>query len=90
MNRDMSAHADRQVERLALHVGLIAVLLQQGAPLSLVQQQCLGLRVMLKEITDLDDEPTTAYVQMPYLLPPEVAEALAEGVEAPDNIDGLT
>ncbi|MCW2671794.1 MAG: hypothetical protein JWP14_383 [Frankiales bacterium] len=89
MNTYLSPHGARQVERLALHVGLMAVLLQRGAPLSLVQQQCLGLRVMLREITDLEDEALAAFVRVPFLLPSEVAEALAEGVEAPDDLEGL-
>lgn len=86
--QEPSPRVSRQVQRLAMHVGLMAVLLQRGAPLSLVQAQCVSLRTMLREVLDLE-EPGGAYVQVLQLLPAEVAEALAEDAQVPDTPEGL-
>jgi hypothetical protein len=85
----LSNHAQRQTERLALHVGLMSVLIQSSAPLSLVQAQCLSLRQMLTEIIGLADEPGDAVVHVLQLLPEGVAEALAGGTACPDDPSGL-
>lgn len=88
MNHNLSKHGEQQVQRLAMHIGLMAYLIQSGAPLVLVQSQTALLRTMLSEILLLD-EPAGAYVQMTQLLSPEVAEALAENYEVPDSPEGL-
>ena len=85
----LSPHGERQIERLAMHVGLMAVLIQRPTPLPLVQAQCVSLRQMLREVIDLDQEPGDAQVCVSRLLPAEVAEALAECIECPDDLSGL-
>lgn len=78
----------RQTERLALHVGLMVTLLQRGAPLSLIKVQCLHLRGMLSEYIDLDED-NAAFVQVSQLLPDDVADALTENPDIPDDISSL-
>ena len=86
----LTDHGKIQTDRLAMHVGLVVTLLQGGTPLSLLQVQCQHLRTMLKEIIDLEDEPSNAYVQISQLLPDEVAAALAEGlVDIPDDLSSI-
>ena len=69
----LSTAGKAQIDRLAMHVGLMSVLLQGGAPLSLIQSQCVSLRTMLKEILDIEDEHPSAMVQIQQMLPDDVA-----------------
>ena len=86
---NLTRHGEKQIERLAMHTGLLVVLLQRGAPLSLIQGQCFSLREMLKEIINLDDEAIDAYVQVDKLLPDDVASALTDNVQAPSDLSSL-
>ena len=84
MNRNLSDHGELQVHRLAMHVGLMAYLVQTGASLNLVQSQATMFRTVLSEILALDEAPD-ASVQMPQLLSSDIADALAEDWEVPDT-----
>ena len=85
----LTAHGQHQIDRLAMHIGLMSVLIQGGAPLSLVQSQCVSLRAMLREILDLDDEHPSALIKVAQMLPDDVAEALAHGHVMPDDLSGM-
>src|SRR5690349_25073156 len=86
---NLTDNGQRQRDRLAMHVGLMAHLLQIGAPLVLIQAQCLSLRTMCKEFTDLDDEDKDAWVQVDTLLSDDVAAAIGDRFEVPDDLSGL-
>ena len=86
--KNLTDHGIEQSRRLAMHLGLMAVLLQRGAPLTLIQTQCLHLRTMLAEIIALDEAPD-AYVQVTQLIDDTLAELLAEGNQVPDDLSSL-
>lgn len=86
----LTQNGEKQRDRLAMHIGLMVALLQRGAPLTLVQSQCISLRKMLKQIIDLEEEDGDAWMQVTQLLPDEVAELLLEGRDAvPDDLSCL-
>lgn len=86
--KNLTDHGVEQSRRLAMHLGLMAVLIQRGSPLSLIQTQCLHMRTMLAEIINLDESPD-AWVQVTQLIDDSLAELLAEGNDVPDDLSSL-
>lgn len=84
----LTEHGQRQRDRLAMHVGLMVHLLQMGAPLVLVQAQCISLRTMLKEVIDLDEDKD-AWIQVDQLLSDEIGAAIGDRFEIPNDLSGL-
>lgn len=75
-------------ERLALHLGLTTMLIQNGAPLSMVQQQVLGLRGVINTLL-ADQRPGETPIRITQLFPESVAEQLAKDVVIPDDLEDL-
>lgn len=78
-----------KTERLGLHLGISAIMLQQGTPTTILKQQVVALRDVAKDF--LDDEDLPSFTQLVELLPDGVAEGLAEAEEftVPDDLEGL-
>lgn len=84
----LSDHGQQMTERLAMHVGLMAFMLQRGASLNLIQVQCQHLRGMVQEYISLDDDPR-AEVQVTELLSPEIASAILGDTDVPDDLSSI-
>ncbi len=84
----LTEHGQQMTERLAMHVGLMAYMIQHGASLNLVQVQCQHLKGMLSEYIALDDDPR-AQVQVTELLSVEIASALMGDAEVPDDLSSI-
>lgn len=87
MSHTITPEAEKQTERLALHVGLMVALLHKGAPITLVQIQCQHLIGMAREYMEVDSPG--AHIQVDQLLPDDVAEALSAGPAVPDDLSSF-
>lgn len=79
------------IERLALHVGLTSLLIQQGTPLGIVKQQMVPLMAAAKDVLNDEETPDGEIVRVATLVPDAVASDLAElsGDACPDDLSGL-
>lgn len=77
------------VGSLAMHLALTVNMIQSGTPLSLLQQQLVTVRRKTAEVAELDHYGPDDYVQIEQPIPAGVAEALAEDIDIPDDLEGL-
>lgn len=71
-----------------MHLALTLHMIQNGTSLSLLQQQLITVRRLAKEVLDDEDTPGSEHIQISQPIPESVAEALAEDVIVPDDING--
>jgi len=81
--------ASEKVQRLALHLGLTSLLIQKGTSLGALKQQMVTLRKVAQDVILDEDQDDDTFVQLDSLLPTDVADVLAEGCQAPDDLRGL-
>lgn len=88
--KELSQNGEQLTRSLALQVGLLTQLLQNGAAVSVVQGQCACMLNTLKRYIVMDED-LDAYVQMIRLIPDAVAELLSQGVadNVPDDLSDL-
>lgn len=83
------SHQMNLTERVGLHLGLSSLLLQNGAPFSMIQQQLIGLRGVINEVLADETTPQGHIVQLTQLLPESLAEDLAGDFVTPNDLSGL-
>lgn len=77
------------VESLAMHLALTMNMIQNGTPLSLLQQQLVTVRAKAKVVIDDEHTPSDTRIQITHPIPESVAEVLSEDVVIPDDIEDL-
>lgn len=77
------------VDKLAMHLAFTMQMIQNGVPLSVLQQQLLTVRSLAKVVIDDEDMPGNTRIQITHPIPENIAELLSEDVVIPDNIEDL-